>query len=148
MSRNLLVGVDIGGTKTAVCLWSEPPQDRQEGIPVPLCRTEFATEPKRGPQPAIELIVRAIRESLSHSGPDRFPAPHPSAIGVMRGTLDSAAGGSRRRPICGHGWTCQSMPSSERNSANPAGSRMRQRGSRCGTPVRSGQKEPGAKLRR
>ena len=108
MSRNLLVGVDIGGTKTAVCLWSKPPQDRQEGIPVPLCRTEFATQPKRGPQPAIELIVRAIRESLARSGPDRFPAPHPSAIGVScGGPLDSAAGAIQAPPNL---WTWVDVP--------------------------------------
>jgi len=57
MPSRLLVGVDIGGTKTAVLASVEPP--------AVLERIEFPTRPARGPEPAIELIKQGIRGLLS-----------------------------------------------------------------------------------
>ena len=57
MPSRLLVGVDIGGTKTAVLDSLEPP--------AVLERIEFPTRPSRGPDPAIEQIKQGIRELLS-----------------------------------------------------------------------------------
>lgn len=54
--RRVLVGVDIGGTKTAVVLSRELPQV--------LARTEFQTLPEEGPAPAIEKILESIAELL------------------------------------------------------------------------------------
>jgi len=57
MPSRLLIGVDIGGTKTAVLDSIEPP--------AVLERIEFPTRPARGPEPAIDQIKRGIRELLS-----------------------------------------------------------------------------------
>jgi glucokinase len=57
MPSRLLIGVDIGGTKTAVLDSLEPP--------AVLDRIEFPTRPARGPEAAIERIKRGIRELLS-----------------------------------------------------------------------------------
>ncbi len=57
MSSPLLIGVDIGGTKTAVLASADPP-----GV---LERIEFPTRPARGPQPAIDSIRRGVHELLS-----------------------------------------------------------------------------------
>jgi glucokinase len=56
----LLVGIDIGGTKTAVLLSSQPP--------AVLCRQEFPTRPAQGPERALQLINSAIRDLLSEQG--------------------------------------------------------------------------------
>lgn len=77
--RKVLIGVDIGGTKTAVSI--------SEGPPAVLWREEFPTAPEAGPDTAIaklqELIARALRD-LDAS---------PLAIGVSCGSpLDSARG--------------------------------------------------------
>jgi len=56
----LLVGIDIGGTKTAVLLSSQPPET--------LARAEFPTRPARGPEQALDLMKQAIRELLSEQG--------------------------------------------------------------------------------
>lgn len=50
-------GVDIGGTKTAIVLSSNPP--------VVLKRIEFPTCPNEGPAPALRAIVSAIRAALA-----------------------------------------------------------------------------------
>src|SRR5690349_19125776 len=77
MSEAVWAGVDIGGTKTAVLLSGEPP--------AVLSRHEFPTLPAEGPQRAIELIIRTLRESAA-GRPLR-------AIGVScGGPLNSAAG--------------------------------------------------------
>jgi glucokinase len=55
-----LVGIDIGGTKTAVLLSSQPPET--------LARAEFPTRPARGPEQALDLMKQAIRELLSEQG--------------------------------------------------------------------------------
>lgn len=57
MSRDILAGVDIGGTKTAVVLSRNPPET--------LSRTEFATLPANGPWVAIEQIRKALHRMLA-----------------------------------------------------------------------------------
>lgn len=54
----VLVGVDIGGTKTAVMLCAAPPDV--------LWRAEFPTAPESGPQQAIDRIIALIRDGLQH----------------------------------------------------------------------------------
>jgi glucokinase len=76
------VGVDIGGTKTAVALSSAPPAVAS--------RVEFATEQERGPEPAIAAIKAAIRDQLAAQGAK--PADI-AGIGVSCGSpLDPIAG--------------------------------------------------------
>jgi glucokinase len=60
MSQGVYAGVDIGGTKTAVLLSKEPP--------ALISRLEFPTRPEEGPQRALDLIVRSLRESLASRG--------------------------------------------------------------------------------
>jgi len=82
MSGGFWAGVDIGGTKTAVVLSSEPPSV--------LCRTEFPTLPERGPERALSSILRAIHKSMSGQGLDRDGL---TAIGVScGGPLNSTTG--------------------------------------------------------
>ena len=57
MHRDIWAGVDIGGTKTAVVLSSNPPEV--------ICRTEFPTKPWQGPQPAIDQIKAALYRMIS-----------------------------------------------------------------------------------
>lgn len=82
MKANWLVGVDIGGTKTAVVVSQEPPDVAG--------RSEFATAQERGPDHAIESIKAAIRELLAAQN----AAPKSIAgIGVSCGSpLDPVAG--------------------------------------------------------
>ena len=56
----LLVGIDIGGTKTAVLLSRQPP--------AVLARKEFATRPAQGPERALQLIKSTIRDLLAEQG--------------------------------------------------------------------------------
>ncbi len=60
MDKRLWAGVDIGGTKTAVVVSTDPPRV--------LTRIEFATLPANGPEPAIEQIKSALRAMLAESG--------------------------------------------------------------------------------
>ena len=60
--KKILVGIDVGGTKTAVVLSHQPPEI--------LARAEFATRPAKGPQPALNLIKKTIRDLLSGQGLD------------------------------------------------------------------------------
>ena len=60
MTENVWVGLDIGGTKTAIVISAEPP--------AVLGRTEFATLPAKGADRAIELIKDGIRELLRQQG--------------------------------------------------------------------------------
>lgn len=60
MMQKLLVGIDIGGTKTAVVLSQEPP--------AVLAREEFATRPAKGPQFAISHIQKSIHDLLAARG--------------------------------------------------------------------------------
>ncbi len=76
------IGVDIGGTKTAVVLSSAPP--------AMLARIEFPTLPDQGPERAIELIKQSIHKLIYSSGIERTRL---GAIGVScGGPLDQAAG--------------------------------------------------------
>jgi glucokinase len=60
--NRILVGIDIGGTKTAAVLSHQPP--------AVLARAEFATRPAKGPQPALNLIKKTIHDLLSDQGLD------------------------------------------------------------------------------
>jgi glucokinase len=82
MSERVWAGVDIGGTKTALVLSSSPP--------TVLTRTEFSTLPTEGPDRAVDLVKRGIREILSEHG---LTADSLNAIGVScGGPLDRVAG--------------------------------------------------------
>ena len=75
----MLVGVDIGGTKTAVVLSARAPQV--------LWRREFPTRPEDGPEHALATIVSLIHEALQEH------AATAEAIGVScGGPLDRYAG--------------------------------------------------------
>ncbi len=63
MQHNILGGIDIGGTKTAIVLSTDPP--------AVLARQEFATRPAKGPQPAINQIKKTIDELLAAQGLNR-----------------------------------------------------------------------------
>ena len=71
MTKDALVGVDIGGTKTALVVSLQPPKVLE--------RIEFPTKPAKGPEPALRLIQQGIRDLLSRH---RLKA---SAIGVSCG---------------------------------------------------------------
>jgi glucokinase len=60
MQEKIFVGIDIGGTKTAVVISAEPPDV--------LGRIEFPTRPAKGPEPAIVLIKQGIQELLKQQG--------------------------------------------------------------------------------
>lgn len=76
------IGVDIGGTKTAVVLSLHPP--------VMLARIEFPTLSDEGPERAIELIKRSIHQLIGSSHIDKSRLV---SIGVScGGPLDAGAG--------------------------------------------------------
>jgi glucokinase len=76
------IGVDIGGTKTAVVLSSQPP--------AMLARIEFPTLPDRGPERAIDLIKQSVHQLIHSLGIGRSSL---GGIGVScGGPLDQAAG--------------------------------------------------------
>jgi len=82
MKTKVLVGVDIGGTKTAVVISRTPPEA--------IARVEFPTRPERGPEPAIELIKKAVRELLKRK---KMRTRDVEAIGVScGGPLDHVRG--------------------------------------------------------
>ncbi len=54
------VGIDVGGTKTAVVLASKPP--------AVLGRVQFPTRPARGPESALRLIQQGIADLLASTG--------------------------------------------------------------------------------
>jgi glucokinase len=54
------IGVDVGGTKTAVVVSSHPPDT--------LGRMEFATLPEQGPERALQLIIESARRLLAEHG--------------------------------------------------------------------------------
>lgn len=64
MDEKVWIGVDIGGTKTAVVIADEPPAMR--------ARIEFPTLPQEGPERAIALIKRSIREVLRSTKIDQM----------------------------------------------------------------------------
>ena len=57
MPAEILAGVDIGGTKTAIVLAADPPAI--------LTRIVFPTAPESGPEPALAAIRQNIRKALS-----------------------------------------------------------------------------------
>ena len=76
------IGVDIGGTKTAVVLCSEPPAILQ--------RVAFPTLPERGPDYALTLIRQAIHQMIQTYG---LRPGHIEAIGIScGGPLDRKRG--------------------------------------------------------
>ncbi len=80
--RKTWIGVDIGGTKTAVVLASKPPAMDS--------RIEFPTLPGLGPDRAIELIKQSIDKLIDSSGMKKSRL---GGIGVScGGPLDQALG--------------------------------------------------------
>jgi glucokinase len=76
------IGVDIGGTKTAVALCSKPPAIA--------ARIEFPTLPARGPERVLDLIKKAIYKLISQH---RLSYRDLAAIGIScGGPLDRIAG--------------------------------------------------------
>lgn len=83
--NRLLVGVDIGGTKTAVVFCSDPPHT--------LWRAEFSTSPQQGPAHALAKIVSLIQRGLAETGGEL------RSIGVScGGPLDRLRGIIQRPP--------------------------------------------------
>ncbi len=79
-NNEMWVGVDIGGTKTAIVLSLEPPEA--------IARVEFPTRPADGPEPVIRAIRETIRELLAANA-----ATGIRGIGVScGGPLDRIAG--------------------------------------------------------
>lgn len=60
MSDRVWVGVDVGGSKTAVVL--------SNSTPIVQARREFPTLPNKGPDRALQLIKAGIRELLAEQG--------------------------------------------------------------------------------
>jgi glucokinase len=80
--QKVYLGVDVGGTKSAVLLSSHPPES--------LGRIEFATLPEQGPERALRLIVESARGLLTQHG---FGVESIAAIGVSCGSpLDRVRG--------------------------------------------------------
>ena len=80
--QKIYIGVDVGGTKTAVVLSARPPDS--------LGRIEFATLPEQGPERALDLIVQSARSLLAEHG---FGEESIAAIGVSCGSpLDRVQG--------------------------------------------------------
>ena len=100
------IGVDIGGTKTAVVLSSAPPAILE--------RIEFPTLPEQGPDRVIELIKQSIRKLIDSTGEE---ASSLGAIGVScGGPLDQATGVIQAPPNLVHMGRCADyVHSSSRN---------------------------------
>ncbi len=80
--RQIIAGVDIGGTKTAIVLSSHLPQV--------LARAAFATRPDLGPDPAIQEIIRSLYDCLAQQN---LKPSDMAAIGIScGGPLDAASG--------------------------------------------------------
>jgi len=82
MEKTAWIGVDIGGTKTAVVLAQKPPAI--------LARIEFPTLPEQGPERALALIQQSVHEVMRGSG---IGEARVAAIGIScGGPLDQRAG--------------------------------------------------------
>ncbi len=80
--EKVYIGVDVGGTKTAVILSARPPES--------LGRIEFPTLPEQGPERALNLIVESAHRMLAQHG---FGKETIAAIGVSCGSpLDRVQG--------------------------------------------------------
>jgi glucokinase len=96
-AKKFLVGIDIGGTKTAVMLSSEPP--------ALVVRREFPTKTAQGPDRAIGLIKSGIHEMLAEQGADISAIER---LGVScGGPLDRIRGIIQRPPNL---WTWDDVP--------------------------------------
>ena len=92
-----LVGIDIGGTKTAVLLSATPP--------VIVARREFPTRTAQGPERAVELIKSEIHAMLAEQGADLGAIVR---LGVScGGPLDRIKGIIQRPPNL---WTWDDVP--------------------------------------
>jgi len=80
-------GVDIGGTKTAIVLSSNPP--------VILRRIEFPTNPKDGPDPVVKGIIKALHEALESL---QLTPSDLQAIGVCCGSPQDPIAGVIQAP--------------------------------------------------
>jgi glucokinase len=60
MNMNVWVGIDVGGTKTAIVLSANPPSV--------LVRTAFATLPAKGADRALRRVKKGIRDLLAQQG--------------------------------------------------------------------------------
>jgi glucokinase len=60
MNENVWIGIDVGGTKTAIVISANPP--------AVLGRTEFATLPAKGADRALKLAKQGIRDLLAQPG--------------------------------------------------------------------------------
>ncbi|MDI9470558.1 MAG: ROK family protein [Bacillota bacterium] len=90
MPERLILGIDIGGTKTAVSL-SACDRYREPRVQI-LGRTSFATEPEAGFPAAWEKITAAAGELLAAQGCHRGER-WPEAVGIScGGPLNSAEG--------------------------------------------------------
>lgn len=87
MAGQVLAGVDIGGTKTAVVLSAEPPSV--------LKRIAFPTCPEAGPEPALRRIVDGIRAALASQN---LQASDLHSIGVSCGSPQDPARGIIQAP--------------------------------------------------
>ena len=85
MSESVWVGVDIGGTKTAVVVSVVPPDVAG--------RIEFATRPADGPEPALRQIRDGIRGLVAQAG-----AAGIRAIGVSCGSPQDRVTGVIQAP--------------------------------------------------
>lgn len=82
MRKDIWVGVDIGGTKTAVVISRKPPEV--------ISRTEFPTLPAKGPQQAIDKILHLVPRMLAEANSSSRSI---RGIGVScGGPLDTATG--------------------------------------------------------
>ena len=87
LEKKVWIGVDIGGTKTAVVLSAEPP--------AMLGRIEFPTLPEQGPERAIALIEQSIYRLVDSLGIDRARL---GGIGVSCGSPQNQAAGVIQAP--------------------------------------------------
>ncbi len=95
--KKFLVGIDIGGTKTAVLLSSAPP--------VVVARKEFPTRTAQGPDRAIGLIKSEIHAMLAEQGADISSIER---LGVScGGPLDRIKGIIQKPPNL---WTWDDVP--------------------------------------
>jgi glucokinase len=60
LTKRILAGIDIGGTKTAVLISAQPPEV--------IARVEFPTRPAKGPQHTLGLIKKSLHEMLAAQG--------------------------------------------------------------------------------
>jgi glucokinase len=87
MAKQIVCGIDIGGTKTAIVLSSTAPKIDQ--------RIAFPTNPAGGPDETIERIKKSICESLASEG---LVCSDLSAIGVSCGSPLDLTNGIIKEP--------------------------------------------------